>query len=96
MLNCIALVLNLIFNIGEAIMAQQNAAELLKAVKENQALKQRLKATQNPEAFIKIAKESGYDFTKEELDSEINKLSEEDLAAIINPGWGPRQHIHPR
>ncbi|BAY06945.1 Nif11-like leader peptide family natural product precursor [Calothrix sp. NIES-2098] len=77
-------------------MPQQNAAQLFKAVKQDQALKQRLKATANPEAFIQIAKERGYDFTVEELETEINKLSEEDLAAIINPGWGPRQHIHPR
>lgn len=39
-----ALPLNLIFNTGKIIMTQQNAAQLLKAVKENQALKQRLKA----------------------------------------------------
>ncbi len=77
-------------------MPQQNAAQLFKAVKQDQALKQRLKATANPEAFIKIAKERGYDFTVEELEAEIDKLSEEDLAAIVNPGWGPRRHIHPR
>ncbi|MBD2252574.1 Nif11-like leader peptide family natural product precursor [Nostoc parmelioides] len=77
-------------------MTQQNAAELLKAVKENQALRERLKATNNPEAFIKIAQEGGYDFTVEELENEISKLSEEELATIVNPGWGPRRHIHPR
>ncbi|BAY61737.1 Nif11-like leader peptide family natural product precursor [Calothrix sp. FACHB-1219] len=77
-------------------MPQQNAAQLFKAVKQDQALKQRLKATSNPEAFIQIAKERGYNFTVAELEAEIAKLSEEDLAAIINPGWGPRQHIHPR
>jgi len=77
-------------------MTQQNAAELLKAVKENQALRERLQATNNPEAFIKIAQEEGYDFTVEELENEISKLSEEELATIVNPGWGPRQHIHPR
>jgi predicted ribosomally synthesized peptide with nif11-like leader len=91
-----ALPLNLIFNTGKIIMTQQNAAQLLKAVKENQALKERLKATENPEAFIKIAQESGYDFSKEELEREISKLSDEDLAAIVNPGWGTRRHIHPR
>jgi hypothetical protein len=26
----------------------------------------------------------------------INQLSDEDLAAIVNPGWGTRRHIHPR
>jgi predicted ribosomally synthesized peptide with nif11-like leader len=77
-------------------MPQQNAAQLFKAVKQDQALKQRLKATANPEAFIQIAKEGGYYFTVEELETELDKLSEEDLAVIVNPGWGPRRHIHPR
>jgi predicted ribosomally synthesized peptide with nif11-like leader len=77
-------------------MTQQNAAELFKAVKQDQALQQRLKATADPDAFIKIAKEQGYDFTADELDAEIDKLSAEDLAAIVNPGWGPRRHINPR
>ncbi|MEH2242332.1 Nif11-like leader peptide family natural product precursor [Nostoc sp.] len=77
-------------------MTQQNATRLFQAVKQDQALQQRLKATADPEAFIKIAQERGYDFTIEELDSEINKLSEEDLAGIVNPGWGIRRHINPR
>jgi predicted ribosomally synthesized peptide with nif11-like leader len=77
-------------------MAQQNATQLLQAVREDQALQARLNATDNPEAFIKIARESGYDFTIEELEAEISKLSDEELAAIVNPGWGARRHIHPR
>lgn len=77
-------------------MTQQNATRLFEAVKKDQALQQRLKATANPEAFVKIAQERGYDFSVEELESEINKLSEEDLAAIVNPGWGNRRHINPR
>ncbi|MCW5315997.1 Nif11-like leader peptide family natural product precursor [Nostoc sp. KVJ3] len=77
-------------------MTQQNATRLFQAVKQDQALQQRLKATADPKAFIKIAKERGYDFTSDELDNEINKLSEEDLAAIVNPGWGTRRHINPR
>jgi predicted ribosomally synthesized peptide with nif11-like leader len=77
-------------------MTQKNAAELFKAVKQDQALQQKLKATANPEAFIKIAQERGYDFSEEELEAEIDKLSDEDLASIVNPGWGPRRHINPR
>jgi predicted ribosomally synthesized peptide with nif11-like leader len=77
-------------------MTQQNAARLFQAVKQDQALQQRLKATADPEAFIKIAQERGYDFTVRELESEISKLTEEDLAAIVNPGWGTRRHIYPR
>ncbi|HYX18624.1 MAG TPA: Nif11-like leader peptide family natural product precursor [Nostoc sp.] len=77
-------------------MTQQNATRLFEAVKQDQALQQRLKATANPEAFVKIAQERGYDFNVEELESEISNLSEEDLAAIVNPGWGNRRHINPR
>ncbi len=77
-------------------MSQKNAAQLFNAVKEDQALKQRLKAASNPEAFIQIARERGYDFTVQELENTLDKLSEEDLAAIVNPGMRPRFHIHPR
>ncbi|WP_017317952.1 Nif11-like leader peptide family natural product precursor [Mastigocladopsis repens] len=77
-------------------MTQNNAAQLFKAVRQDQALQQRLKAATNPEAFITIAKERGFDFTVEELETEISKLSEEELAAIVNPGIAPRTHIYPR
>ncbi|MDZ8083564.1 MAG: Nif11-like leader peptide family natural product precursor [Nostoc sp. DcaGUA01] len=77
-------------------MTQQNAARLFQAVKQDQALQEKLKATANPEAFIKIARERGYEFSVEELETEISKLSEEDLAAIVNPGWGTRRHLTPR
>ena len=77
-------------------MTQQNATRLFQAVKQDQALQQRLKATADPEAFVKIAQERGYDFSVEELETEISNLSEEDLAAIVNPGWGNRRHINPR
>jgi len=77
-------------------MRQQKTAQLLEAVRKDQALQARLKATNNPEEFIKIARESGYEFTMEELEEEISQLSDEDLAAIVNPGWGTRRHIHPR
>lgn len=77
-------------------MAQKNAAQLLKAVKQDQALKERLKATSNPDAFIQIAQERGYNFTVEELENELSNLSEAELASILNPGMSPRYHIHPR
>ncbi len=77
-------------------MVQKNAAQLFKAVKQDQVLKEKLKAATNPKAFIMIAKERGYDFTEEELHMEIDKLSSEELAAIVNPGIAPRTHIYPR
>ncbi|KAF3883988.1 MULTISPECIES: Nif11-like leader peptide family natural product precursor [Nostocales] len=77
-------------------MSQNNATRFLSIVKQDRALKERIKAASEPAVFIKIAKERGYDFTVEELENELSKLSEEELAAIVNPGIAPRQHIYPR
>lgn len=77
-------------------MAQENAARFFKAVQQDQALKAKLKATTDPETLVKIAENRGYHFTTEELETEIGKLSAEELAAVINPGVAPRRHIVPR
>ena len=77
-------------------MTQKNAAQLFAAVKQDQALKERLKVADAPENFIKIAQEYGYDFTVEELNTQMSQLSPEELAAIVNPGVTPRLHINPR
>ena len=77
-------------------MAQENATRFFKAAHRDAALKARLKATTEPANFIKIAQERGYNFTVEELDTEISKLSPEELAAVVNPGIAPRRHIMPR
>lgn len=77
-------------------MTQENAARFFKAVQQDEALKARLKATDDPETFIEIAASRGYKFTVAELDNEISKLSHEELAAVINPGVSPRRHIMPR
>lgn len=77
-------------------MSQNNAAQLFKTVRQNQALQARLKAAADPETFIQIASENGYAFTLEELEAEISRLSAEEVAAVVNPGVAPRRHIHPR
>ncbi|MBW4573977.1 MAG: Nif11-like leader peptide family natural product precursor [Aphanothece sp. CMT-3BRIN-NPC111] len=77
-------------------MAQESAARFFNAVKQDQALKQKLKATTDPESFVQIAAQRGYNFTTEELQAQIAKLSAEEMAAVINPGVGPRRHIVPR
>lgn len=77
-------------------MAQEHAARFFKVVRQDEALKQRLKATTDPETFIKIAEGRGYQFTIEELETVIAKLSEEEFSAVINPGIAPRRHIMPR
>ena len=77
-------------------MAQENAAKFFKHVMADEALQAKLKATTEPETFIEIAKKRGYQFTEAELNREIDNLSPEELAAVINPGVGPRRHIVPR
>ncbi len=77
-------------------MAQENAARFFKAVIQDEALQARLKATTDPESFIKIAEGQGYHFTVAEFEQEISKLSDEEFAAVSNPGVMPRQRLVPR
>lgn len=77
-------------------MAQEHAAQFFKAIQQDEALKAKLKAITDPESFIKIAENRGYNFTIKELETEIGKLSPEQMAAVINPGISPRRHILPR
>lgn len=74
----------------------QGAAQFFKAATQDEALKNKLKATSNPQTFIQIAAQRGYEFTLEDLSTAIEQLSEAEIAAMINPGIGPRQHILPR
>lgn len=77
-------------------MTQEKAAQLFKAVQKDEALKAKLKATNDAESFLKIAEQRGYNFTLVELQAELGKLSDEELAEIVNPGIAPRRHIVPR
>lgn len=77
-------------------MTQKNAAALFKAVKEDREFQEKLQAANNPANFRKIAEERGYRFTDKELQHEIEQLSPEELASVINPGIAPRQHLMPR
>ncbi|OKH35977.1 Nif11-like leader peptide family natural product precursor [[Phormidium ambiguum] IAM M-71] len=77
-------------------MTQECAARFFKAIQKDDALKAKLKATDDPNTFVKIAAEQGYNFTVEQLQAEIEKMSPEEMAAVINPGVGPRRHLVPR
>ena len=77
-------------------MTQQNAAQLLKAIRQNEVLRERLKATTDPDTFVNLAAEHGYHFTKGDLKAELDKLSDEEFAAVCNPGIGPRLHLFPK
>jgi predicted ribosomally synthesized peptide with nif11-like leader len=77
-------------------MTQDCAARFFKAIQQDEALKAKLQATTNPETFVRIAADRGYLFSVEELEAQISKLSPQEVAAMINPGVGPRMHLVPR
>ncbi|MFB2939075.1 Nif11-like leader peptide family natural product precursor [Aerosakkonemataceae cyanobacterium BLCC-F154] len=77
-------------------MSQECAARFFKAIQEDDALKAKLRATDDPETFVNIASEQGYNFTVEQLHAQIEQMSPEEIAAVINPGVGPRRHLVPR
>ncbi len=77
-------------------MTQKNAARFFKSIHQDEALKAKLKATDDPETFLQIAGDRGYQFSLAELDDAISKLSHEEMASVINPGVSPRRHLMPR
>jgi len=77
-------------------MSQEGVARFFKMIQKDEVLLAKLKATDDPETFVNIATERGYDFTIEQLQAEIKKLSSEEMAVVINPGVGPRRHLVPR
>ena len=77
-------------------MATQNVSEFLTAVKNDEQLRQRLQDAVDLNGYAQVAQDNGYDFTTEELRIEISKMSEEEVAEIVNPGVAPRRHIEPQ
>jgi predicted ribosomally synthesized peptide with nif11-like leader len=77
-------------------MAQTTVAKFIQAVNEDLNMIAKLKAAVDIESYYQIAKEHGYHFTPEEIHSELNKKSLEELAMKINPGLSPRKHLDGR
>lgn len=77
-------------------MSEKNAARIYKRVTQAQADQERQKALRDPEAFIRLAAARGHDFTATDLEAQLNQLSDEEVAAIYNPGISPRRHLFPR
>ena len=77
-------------------MAEENAARMYHKIEEAYAREERRKALSDPEAFIKLAAARGYAFTVKDLEAQLNQLSDENVAAIFNPGIPPRHHLFPR
>ncbi|NCJ08111.1 Nif11-like leader peptide family natural product precursor [Synechococcales cyanobacterium C] len=75
------------------MLAQANAARLLKTLRQSQAQTLRQQALEDPQDFIRRATQQGYSLTQESLPDQLGELTEEDLAGIYNPGVGPRRHL---
>ncbi|HEY9828293.1 MAG TPA: hypothetical protein V6D19_22875 [Stenomitos sp.] len=72
---------------------QENAARLFKQVHAEQDRQLRLQAIENPSVFTQLAEQQGYRLDRTNLASAIESLSDEAIAAIWNPGIGPRRHL---
>lgn len=57
-------------------MSKESATKFLEAATTNESLREKLKSAANPEEFVKIASELGYDFTTETLQVVIEKNSD--------------------
>ncbi len=77
-------------------MASKNAARIYHKVEQAHAQQQRHKALNNPQEFIKQAATQGHTFTVENFEHQLNQLSDEEVASILNPGVSPRRHLFPR
>lgn len=77
-------------------MPEQNAARLHKTVQKAHADQERAAALNDPAAFVKLAAAQGISLNAETLETQISQLSDEEVAAIFNPGIPPRRHIFPR
>jgi predicted ribosomally synthesized peptide with nif11-like leader len=75
-------------------MAQTTVDKFIQAAKEDLSMIAKLKAAVDIESYYRIAKEHGYDFTPEEIRSELSDQSMEELAMTINPGMAPRKHLN--
>jgi predicted ribosomally synthesized peptide with nif11-like leader len=78
------------------LMTLESVAEFIEAAKQDRALMERLKAATTSDICVKVAEEYGYTFTTAELQAGLSKLSQEELATLVNPGVAPRRHIEPR
>jgi predicted ribosomally synthesized peptide with nif11-like leader len=70
-------------------MSIESAKAFLERVSDDEDFRKELEAQTSKEERIKFVKSQGFDFTKEEIDSIKNELSDEDLDKVAGAGsWG--------
>lgn len=74
-------------------MSEQNVVKFFNQVEQESTLKQKVQAAANKEELLKLAQESGYSFTSEDIKAvaekaESDELNEEELEAVAGGGIG--------
>ncbi|NES86205.1 MAG: Nif11-like leader peptide family natural product precursor [Moorea sp. SIO2B7] len=64
-------------------MAKENVIKLFREVQNNSSLKEKLNSAPNPETFVKMAQEYGYDFSVEEW-KEVTGFNVEELEGELS------------
>ena len=77
-------------------MAPESVTQFFAAVKQDEALKAKCQTATDAKTCVQLAEDRGYRFTTEELQAELSKLPEEELAELVNPGIAPRRHLDPK
>jgi predicted ribosomally synthesized peptide with nif11-like leader len=69
--------------------------QFLTDVKQDENLKGKLRSVLTIQDCIEVAQSCGYEFSSEELQAEFDKMPDEVLGELVNPGIAPRRHIKP-
>ncbi len=72
---------------------RDNAARLFHSLENAQDQQLRQRALKNPRTFMRLAAQQGHQINLHNLEAEVARLSTEAIAAIWNPGVGPRRHL---
>jgi Nif11 domain len=72
---------------------QSNAARFFSALEREQDLQLRQQALSDPQRFAELAQQHGYCLSLHQIAEEVDNLSSDVIAAIWNPGIGPRRHL---
>ncbi len=68
-------------------MSIESAKAFLERVKDDEDFRKELEEQASAEERIKFAKAQGFDFTKEEIDSLKDELSDDQMDAVAGGGW---------